>query len=60
MEYLPRERLRTSGSRFASYYNYRFELLGDLTGGLRFDAMSHFVINDTPGLVLLSSPEGIQ
>ena len=46
------------GHRFASYYNYPFELLGDLTGGLRFDALNHLVINDTPDLVLLSSPEG--
>lgn len=47
------------GRRFASYYNYPFELLGDLTGGLRFDAMNHGVIpdGDTPGLVLLSSPD---
>jgi hypothetical protein len=45
---------------FASYYNYPFELLGDLTGGLRFDAMNHFVIPDadTPGLVLFLSHEG--
>ncbi len=45
---------------FASYYNYPFELLGDLTGGLRFDAMNHFVIPDagTPGLVLFLVPDG--
>ena len=45
---------------FASYYNYPFELLGDLTGGLRFDAMNHFVIPDadTQGLVLFLSPDG--
>ncbi len=38
-----------------SYYNYPFELLGDLTGGLRFDAMNHCVIpgSDTPDLALL-------
>lgn len=43
---------------FASYYNYPFELLGDLTGGLRFNAMNHFVIPDadTPDLVLFLSP----
>jgi hypothetical protein len=44
---------------FASYYNYPFELLGDLTGGLRFDAMNQFVIPDPdtpPGLVLFSLP----
>ena len=29
---------------FGSYYNYPFELLGDLTGGLRFDAMNHAVL----------------
>jgi hypothetical protein len=45
---------------FASYYNYPFELLGDLTGGLRFDATNHFVIPDadTPGLVLFLSHDG--
>jgi hypothetical protein len=46
---------------FGSYYNYPFELLGDLTGGLRFDAMNHLVIPDAetpPGLVLFLSPDG--
>ncbi len=48
------------GHYFASYYNYPFELLGDLTGGLRFAAMNHFVIPDadTPGLVLFLFPDG--
>ncbi|HKE25462.1 MAG TPA: hypothetical protein VKB88_24050 [Bryobacteraceae bacterium] len=48
------------GHFFASYYNYPFELLGDLTGGLRFDAMNHLDIPDadTPGLVLFLSGKG--
>ncbi len=45
---------------FGSYYNYPFELLGDLTGGFRFDAMNHFVIPDadTLGLALFLFPKG--
>jgi hypothetical protein len=46
---------------FGTYYNYPFELLGDVTGGLRFDAVNHFVTpgNDTPpGLVLFLSHTG--
>ena len=44
----------------ASYYNYPFEVLGDLTGGLRFDAMNHLVAPnaDTLGLVLFLRPDG--
>ncbi|HKE27422.1 MAG TPA: hypothetical protein VKB88_33940 [Bryobacteraceae bacterium] len=47
------------GSYFASYYNYPFELLGDLTGGRRFDAKNHFVIPEgdiPPGLLLSVGP----
>ena len=45
---------------FGSYYNYPFELLGDLTGGLRFDAMNHLVIpdEDAPPLALFLFPDG--
>ena len=45
---------------FATYYNYPFEILGELTGGLRFDAINHFVTSadDTPGLLLLLHPDG--
>ena len=45
---------------FGSYYNYPFELLGDLTGGLRFDALNHLFVTpgaDTPGLVLSPRPD---
>lgn len=38
-----------------SYYNYPFELLAEITGGLRFDALNHHFVTpdaDTPGLVL--------
>jgi hypothetical protein len=39
---------------FGSYYNYPFELLGDVTGGLRFNALNHCVKPDadTTGLGL--------
>jgi len=44
----------------ASYYNYPFESLGDLTGGLRFDAMNHLAAPDpdTPGLAMFLSRSG--
>ena len=41
---------------FGSYYNYPFELLGDLTGGLRFDAMNHVAIPDADAPPLALSP----
>jgi hypothetical protein len=43
------------GNYFASYFNYPFELLGDLTGGRRFDANNHNVIPEgdiPPGLLI--------
>jgi hypothetical protein len=49
------------GRYVGSYYNYPFELLGDVTGGLRFDALNHHFVTpdaDTPGLVLSLSPDG--
>jgi hypothetical protein len=45
---------------YASYYNYPFELLGEVTGGIRFDAMNRFTASalDTPGLLLLLHRDG--
>jgi len=43
----------------ASYINYPFELLGNLTGGLNFEAANHFVMPphaDIQGFVLALPP----
>ena len=48
------------GRYVSSYYNYPFELLGDVTGGLRFDASNHHSVApyaDTTGLVLAPRPD---
>ena len=47
------------GNYVASYINYTFELLGNLTGGLNFEAVNHFVIPsdaDIQGFVLTPPP----
>jgi hypothetical protein len=47
------------GAYVASYINYPFELLGDLTGALNFEAVNHFVIPpdaDIQGFVLALPP----
>lgn len=52
---------RCCGPPYAgSYYNYPFELLADLTGGLRFHAINRLVSADAgaPGRVLLLRPDG--
>jgi hypothetical protein len=50
------------GNYIASYINYPFELLGNLTGGLNFEAVNHFVIPpdaDAQGFVLTPSPGAV-
>ncbi len=46
------------GVRRALYINYPFELLGDLTGGLRFEAVYHppIVAPEEPGFALTDAP----
>jgi hypothetical protein len=47
------------GNYVASHINYPFELLGDLTGGVNFEAVNHFVIPpdaDIQGFVLAPLP----